>query len=63
MDCLTNSLMDCCWIMHLFGIMWLFRIDVHTWKSTLLSKGLRCGGKAAGDPVYKHQGLFESKPS
>ena len=25
------------------------------------SVGLRCGGKAAGDPVYKHQGLKESR--
>ena len=39
----------------------LFRIDVHTWKSVILSKSLRCGGKAAGDPIYKHQGLVESR--
>ena len=25
------------------------------------SVGLRCGGKAAGDPVYKHQGPKESR--
>ena len=24
-------------------------------------KGLRCGEKAAGDPVYKHQGPKESR--
>ena len=27
----------------------------------MLSMGLRCGGKAAGDPVYKHQGPEESR--
>jgi hypothetical protein len=27
----------------------------------MLSMGLRCGGKAAGDPVYKCQGPEESR--
>ena len=26
----------------------------------MFSMGLRCGGKAAGDPVYKYQGPEES---
>ena len=25
------------------------------------SKGSRCGGKAAGDPIYKHLGLVGSR--
>ena len=27
----------------------------------MLTKSLRCGGKAAGDPIYKHLGFDESR--
>ena len=45
----------------MIGLLWLIRIVVHTWKSVMPSMGLRCGGKAAGDPVYKYQGPEESR--
>ena len=37
------------------------RIVVYIWRTLMPLKGWRCGGKAAGDPIYKHLGLEESK--
>ena len=37
-----------------------FRLVVYIWRTVMPLKGWRCGGKAAGDPIYKHQRLFKS---
>ena len=47
-----------------YAYVWIIvviRIVVHTWMSIILSKSLVCGGKAAGDPIYKHRELVGSR--
>ena len=42
------------------GLCDMIRIVVHTWKTMIHLMSCRCGGKAAGDPIYKHQRPFKS---
>ena len=37
-----------------------YRLVVYIWRTVMPLKGWRCGGKAARDPIYKHQRPFKS---